>query len=98
MDICLPVPYFALLESAVGVNEPRNNFMINLHESQVAELRFDSVSPGPKVIKLFSCSTQLSMKFVLLIYLKLLTTANSFLFNIAEHENFSANQYLFCLC
>ena len=47
---------------------------------------------GPEVIKLFSCSTQLSMKFVLLINLKLLTTANSFLLNIAEHENFSANK------
>ena len=33
------------------------------------------------------------MKFVLLINLRLLTTANSFLLNIAEHENFSANKY-----
>ena len=33
------------------------------------------------------------MKFVLLINLKLLTIANSFLLNIAEHENFSANKY-----
>ena len=47
---------------------------------------------GPEVIKLFSCSTQLSMKFVL-INLKLLIIANSFLLNIAEHENFSANKY-----
>ena len=29
--------------------------------------------PGPKVIKLFSCSTQLSMKFFLLINVKMLT-------------------------
>ena len=49
--------------------------------------------PGPEVIKRFSCSTQLSMKFVLLINLKLLTNANSFLRNKAEHENFSANKY-----
>ena len=33
------------------------------------------------------------MKFVLLINLKLLTIAISFLLNIAEHENFSANEY-----
>ena len=33
------------------------------------------------------------MKFVLLINLKLLTILNSFLLNIAEHENFSANIY-----
>ena len=31
------------------------------------------VSPGPEVIKLFSCSTQLGMKFVLFINLKILT-------------------------
>ena len=52
-----------------------------------------TVCPGPKVIKLFSCSTQLSMKIVLLINIKLLIIANSFLQNIAEHENFSANKY-----
>ena len=50
-------------------------------------------SAVPEVIKLFSCSTQLSMKFVLLINLKLLTIANSFLLNLSEHENFSANNY-----
>ena len=33
------------------------------------------------------------MKFVPLINLKLLTSANSFLLNIAMHENFSANKY-----
>ena len=49
--------------------------------------------PGPEVIKRFSCSTQLSMKFVLLINLKLLTIANSFFLNIAERENSSANKY-----
>ena len=52
-----------------------------------------SVASGPEAIKLFLCSTQLSIKFVLLINLKLLTIANSFLLNIAKHENFSANKY-----
>ena len=33
------------------------------------------------------------MKFVLLINLKLLTIARSFLLNIAKHEIFSANKY-----
>ena len=51
------------------------------------------VKPGPKVIKLFSCSTHLSMKFGMLINLKLLTIANSFYLYIAEHEIFSANKY-----
>ena len=52
-----------------------------------------SAQSGPEVIKLFSCSTELSMKFVLLINLRLLTIANSFLLNLSEHENFSANKY-----
>ena len=30
-------------------------------------------TPGPEVVKLFSCSTQLSMKFFLLINVKMLT-------------------------
>ena len=47
----------------------------------------------PRDYKTFSCSTQQSMKFVLLTILKLLIFANSFLLNIAEHENFSANKY-----
>ena len=51
-----------------------------------------SEDSGPEV-KLFSCSTQLSMKFLLLINLKLPTIANSFLLNKAEHEIFSANKY-----
>ena len=51
------------------------------------------VNSGPEVIKLFSYSTQLSMKFVLLLNVQLLTIANSFLLNIVEHVNFSANKY-----
>ena len=36
----------------------------------------------PEVIKFFSCSVPVSMKFVMLIDLKSLTNANSFLLNI----------------
>ena len=46
----------------------------------------------PRSYKLFLCSTQLSMKFVLLINLKAPTIANSFLLNIADHENISLNK------
>ena len=53
-----------------------------------------AIPPGPAVIKLFSCSSQLSKKIVLLIILKLLTiTVNSFLLNIAEYDNFSVYIY-----
>ena len=33
----------------------------------------NEISPGPEVIKLFSCSTQLSTKFILLINVKMPT-------------------------
>ena len=52
-----------------------------------------TVCPGPEDINPFSCSAQLSTKFVVVINLKLLTIANSFMLNLAEHENFSANEY-----
>ena len=39
---------------------------------------YSVVDPGLKIIKLFSCLTQLNIKFVLLINLKLLTIAYSF--------------------
>ena len=48
---------------------------------------------GPEVIEVFSCSTHLSRKFVLLINLKLLIIPNFFLLNIAEHEISSGNKY-----
>ena len=51
---------------------------------------YGNLKPGPEVIKLFSCSTQLSMQ----INLNLLTIANSFLLNITEHEIFSVNKYV----
>ena len=74
-----------------------NDFMTNFHESYVAKLGFKLAMYGSVVrsqgYKRFSCSTQLSMKFVLLINLKLLIIANSILLNIAEHENFSASKY-----
>ena len=41
----------------------------------------------------FSWSTELSMKFVLLINLKFLTVAHSFFLNIAQHENIFADKY-----
>ena len=63
------------------------------HNCSGTQAGVDSLDPGPEVIKLFSCSAQLSMKFVLLLNLKLLTIADSFLLNLAKHEHFSANKY-----
>ena len=69
---------------------------MNLESHDLKSETLATWSPGlfwARGYKTFSCSTQLSMKFVLLINIKLLTIANSFLRNIAEHENFSANKY-----
>ena len=51
------------------------------------------LQPGLEVITKFSCSTQLSMKFYLLINSKLLRSTLVFLLNLAEFENFSAYEY-----
>ena len=48
---------------------------------------------GPEVIKLFSCSTQLSMKFYLLMNSKLQISTVVFLLNLAEYVIFSAYEY-----
>ena len=48
---------------------------------------------GPKVIKLFSCSTQLSMEFYLLINIKLLISSGIFLLSLAECEIFCAHEF-----
>ena len=82
------------LNGADQIIKDDNHKAFELEETNMKYKSTNITTPG-EVIKLFSCSTQLSMKFVLLIILKLLTNANSFLLNIhiAEHENFSANKY-----
>ena len=77
------IPFFVL--SCVGSKS------VDTTWNYVREM--DTTGPMPRGYKPYSCSTQLSMKFELLINLKLLTIANSFLLNIANHENFSANKY-----
>ena len=42
------------------------------------------VRPGPEVIKLFSCSTQLSMEFILLINVKMPTSILTFISRIND--------------
>ena len=59
----------------------------------LSECIWEEMGPGPQVIKLFFIFNSAEHEIVLLINLKLLTIANSFLLNIAEHENFSANKY-----
>ena len=47
--------------------------MCGLPTASGAELLVAVAGPGPEVIKLFSCSTQLSMKFFLFINVKMPT-------------------------
>ena len=59
--------------------------------------RLDSIheSKGPdhEVTRRFSYSTKLITKFVLLVNVKILSIAISYLLNMAEHEYFSADKY-----
>ena len=54
-------------------------------EGQVYIIKY-IIQSGPEVIKLFSCSTQLSMKFSLLINMKMPTIVGIFIF--MSRENF----------
>ena len=51
------------------------------------------INQAARLLKHFSCSAHLNMKFVMLINIKLQTIVNSFLLSIAKHENSSANIY-----
>ena len=50
--------------------------------------------PGPEVIKLFSCSTQLSTKFILFINVKMLTTCISMINKTSERHK--ARKFFIC--
>ena len=57
-----------------------------------AHLAVGFVTSGPKITIVFMFNSDEHEMFML-INLKFLTMPNSFLLNIAEHENFSANKY-----
>ena len=83
----------ALIDFCLLMCLKKNCWMSGKQGKPWSDATFCSIRFGPEIIKRFSCSTQLSMKFVLLINLTWLTFANSSLLNIAEHESFSANKY-----
>ena len=49
--------------------------------------------PGPQVIKLFSCSTQLRLKFILLINVKMPTIVGILTFNIYKQDKLLVVEY-----
>ena len=49
---------------------------------EIPDQHMNHCMPGPEVIKLFSCSTQLSMKFRLLMKIKILKNKDSSRFQI----------------
>ena len=89
----IPVQYHLRYLADIQKMSIRCRLDIGLLTSISFQNMFIFTTSGPEVIKLFSCSIQISMKFVLLINLKLLITADSFLLNIAEHTKISANKY-----
>ena len=57
--------------------------------------------PGPEVIKLFSCSTQLSMKFILLINVEMPTIVGILIFISminTTSERLEARNFFICRC
>ena len=58
------------------------NFIWDLIDTYMTETRQTPLflDPGPEVIRFFSCSTQMSMKFSLLINMKMPTIVGIFIF------------------
>ena len=50
-----------------------NSGLKNYHVVELIGKKLSNIRPGPEVIKLFSCSTQLILKFILLINVKMPT-------------------------
>ena len=64
--------------------------LISIVPNMFEPLTFDCILfPGPEVIKLFSCSAQLSMIFHLVIKIKIPTIKTFFMLNSAEHAQLS---------
>ena len=58
----------------------RGTLCANEYRTHKANFPSSRIEPGPEVIKLFSCSTQLSMKFSLLINMKMPTIVGIIIF------------------
>ena len=56
---CAKIQYFHFYRSEYALHEYTEIKTVSMHTIKL--------SPGPKVMKLFSCSTQLSMKFIQLV-------------------------------
>ena len=54
-------------------NATTTDFRSTMRLNKASTYDFEELGPGPEVIKLFSCSTQLSIKFSLVINVKMPT-------------------------
>ena len=61
---------------------------------KIIRVHCNEVIPGPEVIKLFSCSTQLSMKFSLLRNVKMPTTVGILTCMSGENNNLGLTEPL----
>ena len=64
------------------INKPKRNIKQDPHQNRRRR------TAGPEVIKLFSCSTQLSMKFFLLINIKMPTIVGILIAILCNHFTF----------
>ena len=68
------------------------DFLQKCNESCPKQTCFQDFQPGPRVIKLFSCSTQLSMKFKMLINIKIAKNNGNFRFRSQKPAIYPANK------
>ena len=84
---------FAYMRSSMTQRVP-NMLRINPYHAVSALIFFlTNVNPGPEVIKRFSCSTQLSTKFQLIIKTKILTNKEVSCSKSLRCCSYHANKY-----
>ena len=71
---------FIFQKSVESMAKWKQRLAISPFPTSINQTTLQHNTPGPEVIKLFSCSTQLSMKFSLLINMKMLTIVGIFIF------------------
>ena len=76
------------------VNIDENSVLVNISEltDSVLPIKFSEACPGPEVIKLFSISAQLSMKFQLLINVEIIKISGKLRFKTQKLVIYPANK------
>ena len=76
----------------IGCGDKNDKILVTMSLFTRLQEQFEFTNPGAEVMKLFSCSTQLSMKFKMLINIEIAKIDGIFKFNSLEPAIYPANK------